>query len=286
MTTDFLRSIPSPEAVEEVSYQTVLDEIIGGLRTELPDWAASPNDPLYAAAERLALREVERAQYINSQFRQNFIPTAGGTNLDNLAALVGITRNDGESDDDFRARIPHVIASQAIGTPQAFRTFAIEANAAIADVSVSASSTNTGIDYTVYAAKDAGVALSSTERTALQTYLDHDDRKPLGTDVTVSATTETAYTITVALTYDSREYTLGALQDAARASLYGYIDEHLGIGQGIYVNGVLAAASVEGVLSVAVSSPSADLAPTAGRIYKAAKTTAGVTFGAATDVAP
>ena len=276
-----------PQALEDVDYEVVLDEILGGLRTAIPSWDASTEDPLYAAAERLALREVERVQTINSQFRQNFIPTASGTNLDNLAALVQVARLQGESDDDFRVRIPDAIASQAIGTEEAWRQFAIESTPGVNDVVSSAVWTSTiAPTYTIYAAKNGGVALSATERTAMQTYLNARNRKPLGTTVTVAATREVAYTITVALTYDSREYNIGALEDAVRASLYGYIDEHVGIGQGIYVNGIIAAASVDGVLSASVTAPSADLGPAAGSIHKAAKTTTGVTFGTHTDVAP
>ena len=284
----FLRSVPPPEAVEPISQSLILEELVAGYISELQDWDGNVEDPVHGIARAEALREKEERERTNSLFLQGFVPTATGTNLDNLAATyAGIARNPGETDDELRVRIPASNALIAVGTPESIKAFAIESTPGVNDVVSSTSWTSTtGPTITVYAAKAGGVALSATERSAMQTYLNHANRKLLGTTVTVTATTETAYTITVALTYDSREYNLDALQDAARASLYGYIDEHVGIGQGIYVNGIIAAASVEGVLSASVSAPTADLAGTAGTIYKAAKTTTGVSFGTATDVAP
>lgn len=79
-----------------------------------------PADPERILIDVMAYRESVLRARIEFLMRQNFVQYATAPALDNWGSLFGISRNDGETDDDYRARILNSTHS-AIGTEEAYR---------------------------------------------------------------------------------------------------------------------------------------------------------------------
>jgi phage-related baseplate assembly protein len=77
--------------------------------------------------------------------------------------------------------------------------------------------------------------------------------------VTVQAATEMPFTVNALLTITSGG--TGPVLAAARASLDAYLESRRGLGLRVSRSGILAALHVEGVLTILMSSPAADVAP-------------------------
>ena len=101
-----LGALAPPSFVEELPFADIRDEILATLLQQLPDWTESPDDPLYKAAENAAYREFVLRQSFNAGYRAGLLAYAAGADLDQLAALLGVERQDDEDDDGLRSRIP------------------------------------------------------------------------------------------------------------------------------------------------------------------------------------
>lgn len=80
----------------------------------------NPADPERIMIDVMAYRENLLRGKMEFLMRQNFVRYATAPALDNWGELFGITRNEGESDDDYRLRILNSTHS-AIGTKEAYR---------------------------------------------------------------------------------------------------------------------------------------------------------------------
>lgn len=80
----------------------------------------NPADPERILIDTMAYRESILRARMEFLMRQNFVQYASAPALDNWGALFGISRNDGETDDDYRARILNS-THNAIGTEEAYR---------------------------------------------------------------------------------------------------------------------------------------------------------------------
>ena len=95
MTTDFIQ----PE-----SSANIIAAIVEAMQKQLPTWMADESDPGVYWADAVADAISDFADKINIGLLQAFAPTATGLGLDALAADVGLTREDGETDEHLRAR--------------------------------------------------------------------------------------------------------------------------------------------------------------------------------------
>lgn len=120
-----LPSLPPPDLVETLDYQTLLQARLDDYVLRMQEIDASfsqplPSDPAYQVLAVGAYRETLIRQRINDAARQTLLAFATGDNLDHLGALKGVARlvveeadPDAnpptaavyESDDDYRRRI-------------------------------------------------------------------------------------------------------------------------------------------------------------------------------------
>lgn len=117
-----LSSLAPPKIIEELSAEKIVDEYVryfqelvkageaGGEAKEYYELKALlPSDPVMKIFEACAYRELLLRQRINEAAKAVMVAYANGSDLDNLAALVPLSRKetaDGkESDDDFRRRV-------------------------------------------------------------------------------------------------------------------------------------------------------------------------------------
>ena len=262
MTTDasafsFIQSLPTPEVIEEVPYDVLLQEMVGANRARLPNWDANPESVLYKSLEVFAFYGKTFFERVNSSLLQGMIAYATGTNLDNLAALTNTSRREGETDDDFRVRIPTTIASRVAGTITYFVENAKIFNPAIVDVQIQLIN-STFIEVRIYAIKAGGGSISAAERTALVAYFNRDDVRYLGAITSARATTVSTYGIAINLTFDSRETDEDTMVSRVRTALYDYVDEYARLNTAIYPNKIGGIAeNIDGVLNWNVTQPAA-----------------------------
>lgn len=80
----------------------------------------NPADPERIMIDTMAYRESVLRARIEYLMRQNFVQYASAPALDNWGALLGVSRNEGKTDDEYRARILNS-THNAIGTEEAYR---------------------------------------------------------------------------------------------------------------------------------------------------------------------
>lgn len=133
-----LARLPAPAAVEELDYETILAALWADLRRRAPDLDTDLEaDPLAKLLEVFAYRELVLRQRVNDACRAVLLATAGGADLDQVAALLGVARQAGEADDRLRARAQASLAGLSVAGPaEAYRRLALAASPDAADAAV------------------------------------------------------------------------------------------------------------------------------------------------------
>lgn len=116
-----LSSLPKPEVVETIDYETVLADLKADFQGRHPDYSAADleSDPVVKLLEVAAYRETVLRQRVNDAARRRMLAYATGADLEALAADQGVYRltldpgdpdavppvdPTDESDDDLRRR--------------------------------------------------------------------------------------------------------------------------------------------------------------------------------------
>ena len=136
-TIDF-SSIPAPEIIEELDFETILAAMIADLQSRDPSYSEIlESDPGIKILEVAAARELILRQRINDALKATLLRYASGGDLDNLAAFYGVTRLEDEIDETLRLRtIDRVMGSSTAGGRSWYRFQALSASSLIADVNV------------------------------------------------------------------------------------------------------------------------------------------------------
>jgi len=104
-----LSRLPPPKVIEELSLETITREIkdsfLSLIHKTYPDYKLLESDPAAKLLEVVAYRELLLRAKINDSAKECLLAFASQSNLDHLAALLGVSR-DGkdESDDSLRSR--------------------------------------------------------------------------------------------------------------------------------------------------------------------------------------
>ena len=273
-----LAALAPPSYVEELAFETIRDEILATVTQQLPDWDESPDDPLYKATENYAYREFVLRQSFNAGYRAGLLAYAAGADLDQLAVLLGVERQDDEDDDGLRSRIPIALRGLSVGTEVAYDALARVAGVEVGVTQIAYEVGNTGVDVKVYGLDFDGAALSSSDRATIRDFLRESAHHHLGDTVAVPATTSRAYTITAAIVYDAAIADSVAVEAAARAAVYGLIRVHTRPGAPIAVSLIVDALVVRGVTDVTVSGPASDDDGDDGEVPRCAQDATDVTL--------
>jgi len=115
-----LATLPAPDVVEALNYETILAtskaDLANLLRPHLPavdDVLALESEPLTKLLESFAMREMAYRARVNDAARAHLLAFAKGADLEHIAALVGVSRMDGEQDPRLRTRVQLRIAALA-----------------------------------------------------------------------------------------------------------------------------------------------------------------------------
>lgn len=136
-TVDF-STLPDPTIIEELDFERILESMVLDLQARDPSYTdILESDPGVKILEVAAARELIIRQRVNDALRATLIRYAGSGDLDNLAAFYGVTRLEGETDEQLRERtIERVRGSSTAGGRSWYRFQALSASTTIADVEV------------------------------------------------------------------------------------------------------------------------------------------------------
>lgn len=263
MTTIDLTKIPAPDVVEALDFEEIYQEILAGFKALYPDWtAALESDPVVKLLELAAYRETLLRARVNDAARACMLAYATGSDLENLAALLGVTRlTDGEEpelDDRLRLRAQMALEGVTVaGSHGSYVFHALSASNLVKDVAVD-SPTPGQVRVTVLSTEGDGTPDSELIDT-VDAYLSADTRRPLTDEVTVEAAEIVPFTVTATLQIYPGPASAPILA-AAQAAVQAYVFEHAKLGMDVTLSGLYAALHQPGgVKKVVLASPLADV---------------------------
>lgn len=275
-TSVSLSNLPEPDLVAPLDYETILADMKAAVVAALP--AMEPvleleSEPATAVLQVCAYYALLNRAAINDSARAVMLPYATGADLDNLAAVFGVTRKTivaadpdafppvaavMESDEDMRLRVALAPELLTIAGPRmAYRAQAISADDDVRDAYVD--SPEPGIvRVTLVSYSNDGVAPAGVI-SSVQAALSADDVRPLCDTVVVEAASLSNYSVTAALTLTDVAQSVTVLAEA-EASLSAYVEQRRALNTSVPVTGIIAALHVAGVESVSVTAPASSLA--------------------------
>ena len=133
-----LSSLPDPQIVEDLSFQTIFNELRADFGARFPEFSALvESDPAIKLLEVAAYRETILRARVNDAFKATLLAFAAGTDLDNLAAFYGLTRIAQETDAELKDRtINRIQGSSTAGGAAWYRFQALSANTGVRDARV------------------------------------------------------------------------------------------------------------------------------------------------------
>lgn len=250
-----LSSLPAPSIIEPLSFEAILEELLGDFVARYPDFSALlASDPAFKLLEVAAYRELLLRNRINDAARANLLAFAVGADLDHLAAFYGVERLANESDDALRLRTRQRIVGFAnAGGAAHYRYWALSASPAVADVEVD--SPEPGRVRVSVLAKDT--ALSETVLASVRAVVLRDDIRVLTDTVEVVEAELIPVTVTarIWLYPDAPTESFDAIQPAFVAAF----SARAGLGDDIVRSWVVSQLQQPGVYKVDLISPAADV---------------------------
>ena len=252
-TTLDLDSLPPPEIVQNSTFQAIYQELLQIFAALDPDYALFlHSDPAVKVIQAFAYREYLLRGRINQVALSNLLAFATGTDLDQLAAFYGVTRLDGEIDDDLRERTRlRIIGFSAAGPSAGYKFYATTASNRVRDANISSPAPGT-VQVTVLSNDGDGTA-DQELLDLVQSVVGADDVRVLTDTVqTVSATIKTIdIHADVWLDPDTPEEILTQLRDGFPERF----DRHRALGQDITLSWIISQLHSDGVHRVVLSTP-------------------------------
>lgn len=275
MTVD-LASLPAPEVIEALVFESLLADLKADFLSRHPDAADVidlESEPLVKLLETFAYRELLlRARY-NDEARALLLAFATGADLDHLGATyyqearLTVTPADlgaippvaavMESDADYRNRLALKPESWSVAGPRdAFKYHAISADGQIKDASVTSPEGGTTQVYIL--TRTANGLPTAPQIATVLNALNGETIRPLSELVLVSAPTIVNYTLNIGLVLFPGPST-GLVTAAVNTALANFAAQNHKLGTDIIKSAIDAAAHVAGVKKVTITSPAADL---------------------------
>lgn len=266
-----LSRLPAPDVVEALDFETIYAARRADFLARYPEFSAFvESDPAVKLLQVGAYQELNLRQRVNDAARACMLAYAGGSDLDNLAALFGVTRRviapadlqDGtpevlESDTDLRRRTVLAPDSYSVAGPASAYVFhALSADGDVLDAS--ATSPVPG-EVVVSILSRLGDGTASPELiAAVDAALSADDVRPLTDLVSVQSAQIASFDITAELTlFPGPDAQL--MLDTANAALDTLLAANRRIGRDMTRSAIIAALHVGGVQNVNLIEPAADV---------------------------
>ncbi len=266
-----LSRLPAPDIVEALDFESILAARKADFLARFPEFTAFvESDPALKLLEACAYQELILRQRVNDAAHGVMVAFAIGADLDNLAAVFGVTRRTitpadettgepavMEDDDQLRRRVLMAPDSYSVAGPTAAYQFhALSASGDVADVSATSPAPGEVV-ISVLSIEGDGTASAELLATVSDA-VGADDVRPLTDQVTVQSAEIVAFEIEAGLTlYPGPDAAL--IQAAAQAGLDAMLAEQRKIGRDITRSGIFRALHVAGVQNVDLVKPAADV---------------------------
>lgn len=278
-TTINLSQLPAPDAVEQISFESILSAMVADLKARDPSFSALvESDPAMKILEVAAYREVLIRQRANEACRAVMLAFARGADLDQLGANFNVARlvvDPGdplaippveptmESDDEFRQRIPLSLEGYTTaGSEGSYVFHGLSADGGVK--SISAVSPEPGV-VNVYVLSRVGNGTADEVLVdKVDAALNAERVRPMTDQVTVQSASIVNYAITAELVLypgPDSAVVLAAAQAAAEA----YAESVHRCGFDVALSGIDAALHQVGVQRVNRTSPVANVSVSDGQ---------------------
>jgi phage-related baseplate assembly protein len=274
-----LSQLPPPDVVEPLDFETILSAMVAELSALAPDLAPAlsiESEPLLKVLQVCAYRELLLRARVNDAARATMLATATGADLENLGALLGVSRlvvtpGDDEAvppvaavmeaDPVFRQRIQLALEGFSTAGPRgAYLFHALSASGEVKDAAVL--SPEPGIVQVAVLSNTGDGAASPALLETVEAALNAEDVRPLCDTVEVLAASIQTYAVTATLTV-AEGPDPDVIEAQALAALQAYAAGVHRVGQAVRRSGIFAALHRPGVLQVVLTTPAADIVPPA-----------------------
>lgn len=256
-----LSKLPAPKVIEELSYETIFQDILSDFLTRNPTYSTLlESDPAMIMLEVCAYRELLLRNRINEAAKATMLAYATGSDLENLGAPLGVQKLAGETDDQLRQRIQ--LAPEAFTNAGSIGAYTFHALSASSDIkSVSVKSPNPGEVLVTILSKTGNGTASEELIDAVLEKLSEEDVRPLTDQVSVQSAGIVNYAVEAVITVYSGPSS-AVVETEARAALDKFLDERHAIEKLVAVSGIYDALHVDGVKKVQLVHPTSDVATT------------------------
>lgn len=268
-----LAAIPAPAIVEQLSYESIVAQMISDLQARDPSFSALvESDPAYKVIEVCAYREMLVRQRTNESCFGVMLSFAKGSDLDQLGANFNVVRllvDPGnplaippvaptfEADNDFRTRIQLSFEGYTTaGSAGSYVFQGLSADGQVKDVSPVSPAPGQVVVYVMSRSGDGSASSDLCDTVAAA--LDAEHVRPMTDQVTVQSVAIVPYTIQAELVMypgPDANVVLAAAQVAAQA----YADSVHKCGFDVALSAVYAALQQTGVQRVNLAEPVANI---------------------------
>ena len=273
-----LSRLPFPNVIEPIDTESQIAGMKAAVLEAAPELAGVldlESEPAVKLIEALAYFGVLFRARVNDAAKAVMLAYATGSDLDNLAALYGVSRLTitpadpeaippvaavMESDAAFRARTQLALEGFSTAGPRgAYLYHALSASGEVLDASVVSPAPG---DVLVTVLSRTGNGTASAELLELvDLALNDEDVRPLCDHVIVQGAAILTYAVTAELTmFDGPD--TGPVLAAAQAAVETYVADCHRLGRAVRRSGLFAALHQAGVEHVTLSEPAADIEPT------------------------
>lgn len=277
-----LAGLPPPPVIEVLDYEDILAGLLADFITRFPDYDVGglESDPAKKVLEVAAYREMLLRARVNDAARAVMIASAGDGDLEHLGALFGVERifvagnpdavpptlDETEDLERFRERIQLSLEAYSTAGPYgAYAYYSLTASLDVQDVAVYGPESEL-VDpghVAIYILSRLGDGTPSpTLIASVEAALSPTDRRPLTDYVHVNAPTIVPFaaSVTIELPHGPDPEIVRA---EAEARVSAYIQSRRRVGAKVSRDGIAGSAFVSGVEDVTVTSPVADVVPSA-----------------------
>jgi len=272
-----LPGLPAPQMVQPLDYEAELQAMKDLVKSKAPELAEVldlESEPVVKLLEVAAYYAQLKTAEINDGGRAVMLAHATGADLDNLAALLGVARQvvdpgdpdavppvpaTMETDESLRQRANLAPEGWTTAGPElAYVKHTLDVDGRIRDVLATSPAPSEA--RVVYWATETDGTPVTTLDTAIADHIGADDKRPLGSRLTVAAATTTGFDVTATLTIDDGPAP-SVVKAAAEDALDAYLSEAQRIGRPVRRTKVIGALDVAGVRDIALTDPAADVDP-------------------------
>lgn len=273
-----LSALSTPDVVEELDFETLLDQEKAALLAEYPEYAealALESEPLTILIQRMVYAALNLRGRVNDAARAVMLATAVGADLDHLAALLNVQRQPLDPGDaaanppipatwesDARLRERCQLAWEGLSTAGPRGGYVYHALSASPEVlDASATSPNPGEVVVSVLATDGDGTPDAALLAAVDDAVNADEVRPLTDQVSVVAAEIIPYSVVAELTlFSGPDNTV--VRAAAESAVQAYVSEHHRLGHDITISGLHQALHQPGVQRVALTAPAAEISVT------------------------